>query len=72
MKWKNPSKACRKGHPWVEGSYWVWRGYKHCRVCRRARWKARYAETRRRQKAEAKRRFIEWKEQLRKKWRLAA
>ena len=41
-----PSVACRRGHPWVEGSYWVWRGYKHCKICRRRRWAETYGPAR--------------------------
>jgi hypothetical protein len=39
-KQRVPGVACRRGHEWKEGSYWLWRGYKHCKICRRERyWK---------------------------------
>lgn len=29
-----PATACKSGHPYVEGSFRVWRGLKECKICR--------------------------------------
>lgn len=45
-----PATACKSGHPYVEGSFRVWRGLKECKICRAAskkayRERAKIAET---------------------------